>query len=91
MQDLQSPDQEIDRSSGTAADTFGNTLASLSTRPPDLKLGMGLPMSKIYAEYWAGSLEIHSLEGYGCDAFLQISRLGNKNEQLSTRATMDQL
>ncbi len=39
--------------------------------------------------YWAGSLEIHNLEGYGVDAFFQISKLGNKNEQLSTRASMD--
>jgi pyruvate dehydrogenase kinase 2/3/4 len=66
-----------------------SSLSSLASRPPDLKLGIGLPMSKIYAEYWAGSLEIHSLEGYGVDAFLQISRLGNKNEHISTRATMD--
>jgi len=29
------------------------------------------------------------LEGYGVDAFLQISKLGNKNEQLTTRASMD--
>ena len=65
------------------------SLASLTSRPPDLRLGMGLPMSRVYAEYWAGSLEMHSLEGYGCDAFLQISKLGNKNEQLSTRASMD--
>jgi hypothetical protein len=91
MQDLQNTPHQIDRSIGPAAENFGNSLSTLSTRPPDLKLGIGLPMSKIYAEYWAGSLEIHSLEGYGCDAFLQISRLGNKNEQLSTRATMDQL
>ena len=62
---------------------------SLSSRPPDLKLGIGLPMSRIYAEYWAGSLELHSLEGYGVDAFLQIPKLGNKNEQLTTRAIMD--
>ncbi|KAI0157362.1 alpha-ketoacid dehydrogenase kinase [Xylariaceae sp. FL1272] len=65
------------------------SLTSLSTRPPDLRLGMGLPLSRVYAEYWAGSLEVHSLEGYGVDAFLQISKLGNKNEQLATRATMD--
>ena len=60
-----------------------------SGRPADLRLGIGLPMSRIYAEYWAGSLEMRNLEGYGCDAFLQISRLGNRNEVLSTRATMD--
>jgi hypothetical protein len=68
-----------------------SSLSSLTSRPPDLRLGIGLPMSRIYAEYWAGSLELHSLEGYGCDAFLQISKLGNKNERLTTRASMDAL
>jgi hypothetical protein len=66
-----------------------SSLASLSSRPPNLRLGMGLPLSRVYAEYWAGSLALHSLEGYGVDAFLQISKLGNKNEQLTTRASMD--
>lgn len=78
---------------GNVADSkesgYGGSLHRLSSRPPDLRLGIGLPMSRIYAEYWAGSLELHSLEGYGVDAFLQISRLGNKNEVLSTRASMD--
>jgi pyruvate dehydrogenase kinase 2/3/4 len=66
-----------------------SSLSSLSSRPPNLKLGMGLPLSRVYAEYWAGKLELHSLEGYGVDAFLQISKLGNKNEQLTMRASMD--
>lgn len=69
--------------------THDSSLSSLSSRPPNLRLGMGLPLSRIYAEYWAGSLEIQSLRGYGVDAFLQISKLGNKNEQLTTRASMD--
>lgn len=66
-----------------------SSLSSLASRPPNLRLGMGLPLSRIYAEYWAGSLEVQSLRGYGVDAFLQISKLGNKNEQLTTRASMD--
>lgn len=66
-----------------------SSLSRLSSRPPNLRLGIGLPMSRIYAEYWAGSLELHSLEGYGVDVFLQIPKLGNKNEQLTTRASMD--
>ena len=90
MQELQIPSApSIADSANRTGEKHGSSLSSLSSRPPDLKLGMGLPMSKIYAEYWAGSLELHSLEGYGCDAFLQISRLGNKNEVLSTRAAMD--
>ncbi|KAL4939276.1 hypothetical protein BDV06DRAFT_214451 [Aspergillus oleicola] len=65
------------------------SLDTLTSRLPDLRLGIGLPMSRVYAEYWAGSLELHSLEGYGVDAFLQISKLGNKNEQVTTRAAID--
>jgi pyruvate dehydrogenase kinase 2/3/4 len=66
-----------------------SSLSQLAGRPPNLKLGMGLPMCKVYAEYWAGGLELHSLEGYGVDAFLQISKIGNQNEQLISRAGVE--
>lgn len=71
------------------ANESSNSLSSLTSRSPHLTLGMGLPMSRVYAEYWAGNLEVHSLEGYGVDAFLQVSKLGNKNEQLTARASID--
>lgn len=87
MQELQIED-ELSRLD-LKTPTYQSSLSSLTSRPPQLRLGMGLPLSRVYAEYWAGSLNLHSLEGYGVDAFLQISRLGNKNEQLATRATMD--
>ena len=95
MQELELPNStstsEYGRPSTTEpTDHHGNSsLSPLTYRPPNLRLGIGLPMSRVYAEYWAGSLELHSLEGFGVDAFLQISKLGNKNEQLSTRASMD--
>ncbi len=93
MQELQPSNVTIERdytSLGLQGKrSYGSSLSSLTSRPPNLKLGIGLPMSRVYAEYWAGSLELHSLEGYGVDAFLQISKIGNKNEQLSTRASMD--
>lgn len=73
----------------TKAKVRDSSLSTLASRPPSLRLGMGLPMSKVYAEYWAGNLELHSLEGYGVDAFLQISKLGNQNEQLTSRASID--
>jgi pyruvate dehydrogenase kinase 2/3/4 len=86
MQELRPPDETKPPSTNAP---HVSSLSSLSNRPPNLRLGMGLPLSRIYAEYWAGSLEIQSLRGYGVDAFLQISKLGNKNEQLTTRASMD--
>lgn len=92
MQELLADHPDIEKSSGSPEKSpakHSNSLASLSSRPPDLRLGMGLPLSKVYAEYWAGTLALHSLEGYGVDVFLQISKLGNKNEQLTTRASMD--
>ena len=93
MQELENSDPVAIRSTGQTTSNgihpHESSLSTLTSRPPNLRLGMGLPMSRVYAEYWAGSLELHSLEGYGVDAFLQISKLGNKNEQLSTRASMD--
>ena len=93
MQELKFPGLETNDAPGLnkkkTGPMTGTSLGSLTARPPNLRLGMGLPMSRIYAEYWAGKLELHSLEGYGVDAFLQISKLGNKNEQLTTRASID--
>ncbi|KAL9128720.1 MAG: hypothetical protein Q9217_002653 [Psora testacea] len=92
MQELKLPDPQATESSediSAKSSRFDGSLSSLTSRPPNLKLGMGLPMSRVYAEYWAGSLELHNLDGYGVDAFLRISKLGNKNEQLSTRASID--
>ncbi|KAG6036057.1 hypothetical protein E4U41_005790 [Claviceps citrina] len=90
MQELHIQD-ELGRADLKTPAAYHTSLSSLSIRPPNLRLGMGLPLSRVYAEYWAGSLNLHSLEGYGVDAFLQISRLGNKNEQLVTRASMDSI
>ncbi|KAL9102025.1 MAG: hypothetical protein Q9163_002780 [Psora crenata] len=92
MQELKLPHPQATKSSQeniTKSSYSDASLSSIASRPPDLRLGMGLPMSRVYAEYWAGSLELHNLDGYGVDAFLQISKLGNKNEQLSTRASID--
>lgn len=66
--------------------TEKSSLGSLSRRSPRLKLGMGLPMSRVYAEYWDGALDLQSIEGYGTDVFLRISRLGNQNERLNIDA-----
>ncbi|KAK7023804.1 CMGC/DYRK/DYRK2 protein kinase [Favolaschia claudopus] len=35
-------------------------------------LGYGLPMSKLYAEYFGGSLDLMSLDGWGSDTFLRL-------------------
>ncbi len=52
-----------------------------SGRPdPIAGFGYGLPLSRLYARHWGGDLSILSMEGYGTDAFLHLSKLGDKGE-----------
>lgn len=92
LQELKVPELPRSRSLGERTSRRGDmSLSSLAGRPPNLRLGIGLPMCKVFCEYWAGNLSLHSLQGYGVDTFLQISKLGNQNEQLATRASIDAL
>lgn len=61
---------------GHSTKTKQSTLKKLITRPYEYKLGLGLPMCKIYADYWNGDLLMNSLEGYGSDTCLKLSKLG---------------
>jgi len=45
-------------------------------------LGYGLPISRSYARYFGGDLSIMSMEGFGTDAFVYLTRLGNSREPL---------
>ncbi|KAL9672521.1 hypothetical protein QQ045_028772 [Rhodiola kirilowii] len=44
--------------------------------------GHGIPVSRLYARYFGGDLQIISMEGYGTDAYLHLSRLGDSQEPL---------
>lgn len=44
--------------------------------------GYGLPLSRDYARYFGGDLQVISMEGYGTDAYLHLNRLGNSQEPL---------
>lgn len=39
------------RSNAKEESSYGGSLGTLTSRPPNLRLGMGLPMSRVYAEY----------------------------------------
>jgi pyruvate dehydrogenase kinase 2/3/4 len=47
---------------------------------PIAGLGVGLPLSRAYARYFGGDLDVISMEGYGTDAFLHLARLGEKQQ-----------
>ena len=56
--------------------------SDFDTASPLAGLGYGLPISRAYARYFGGDLSIMSMEGYGTDAFVHLSRLGNHDEPL---------
>jgi len=53
-----------------------------SVESPLAGLGYGLPISRAYARFFGGELSVMSMEGYGTDVFLHLSRLGNSREPL---------
>lgn len=53
-----------------------------SADSPLAGLGYGLPISRSYARYFGGDLDIMSMEGFGTDAFIYLQRLGNSREPL---------
>ncbi|CEP12560.1 hypothetical protein [Parasitella parasitica] len=55
-----------------------------------LRLGIGLPMSRVYAEYWGGDINIVTMEGHGTDAYVRIPRLGTQNENIMTESSLDE-
>lgn len=44
------------------------------------RIGIGVPMSNIYARYFGGSLELVSLDGWGTDVYVRLPRLGTNLE-----------
>lgn len=59
-----------------------NTTTTGPSSPILAGLGFGLPMSRAYARYFGGDLDLISLEGYGTDAYLYLPRLGPNEESV---------
>ncbi|CCK70921.1 protein kinase PKP2 KNAG_0F02560 [Huiozyma naganishii CBS 8797] len=54
---------------------FEKPLIEILERPFRYKLGIGLAMCKVYADYWNGDLSLHSMPGYGVDTVLKLGNL----------------
>lgn len=52
------------------------------TEGPLSGLGYGLGISRAHARYFGGDLTLYSMDGYGTDAYLYLSRLTNHDEPL---------
>lgn len=56
-------------------------------KPPTISLkraetGLGLPMTKIYTDFFGGSLSLRSLDGHGMDVFVRLPKLGTNKEAI---------
>jgi len=66
----------------TAADSIGNPLQRQKQGAVLAGYGVGLSLSRLYAQYFGGDLKILSLDGFGTDVYLHLSRLGTRCENL---------
>merc|ERR1712176_1519533 len=44
--------------------------------------GVGLTLSRLYAQYFGGDLRVLSVDGYGTSVYLHLNRLGTRCENL---------
>ncbi|KAF8974984.1 hypothetical protein BGZ46_009533 [Entomortierella lignicola] len=49
---------------------------------PIAGLGFGLPLTRIYAQYFGGDMQLVSLQGYGCDVFLKLKQIDETLDDL---------
>lgn len=53
-----------------------------SFKAPMAGFGYGLPISRLYAQYFGGDLKLISMEGYGTDLYIHLNRLSSSLEPL---------
>ncbi|KAF9369879.1 hypothetical protein CPB97_003221 [Podila verticillata] len=65
------------KASSSSSSNSYSTLSPSSPEDQAMHLGIGLPMSRVYAEYWGGDLKVFTMHGYGTDAYAKFCKFGN--------------
>ncbi|XP_034863653.1 pyruvate dehydrogenase (acetyl-transferring) kinase isozyme 1, mitochondrial isoform X4 [Mirounga leonina] len=68
------PLRKIDRLFNYMYSTAPRPRVETSRAVPLAGFGYGLPISRLYAQYFQGDLKLYSLEGYGTDAIIYIKK-----------------
>lgn len=66
----------------TTAPALPESMNRMGDLDPIAGYGFGLPITRLYARYFGGDLQVLSMEGYGTDAYLHLNRLGTSVEEL---------
>ncbi|KAK2532559.1 pyruvate dehydrogenase (acetyl-transferring) kinase isozyme 1, mitochondrial [Columba livia] len=73
------PMRKIDRLFNYMYSTAPRPHVETSRATPLAGFGYGLPISRLYAQYFQGDLKLYSLEGYGTDAVIYIKALSTES------------
>ncbi|XP_064574094.1 pyruvate dehydrogenase (acetyl-transferring) kinase isozyme 1, mitochondrial isoform X3 [Zonotrichia leucophrys gambelii] len=73
------PMRKIDRLFNYMYSTAPRPRVETSRATPLAGFGYGLPISRLYAQYFQGDLKLYSLEGYGTDAVIYIKALSTES------------
>ncbi|KAF4619902.1 hypothetical protein D9613_005053 [Agrocybe pediades] len=70
----------VDEQIGSWEKTLSKESWKIAEQNFQSRIGIGLPMSNIYATYFGGKLELVSLDGWGTDVHVRLPKLGTNLE-----------
>ncbi len=64
------------------SDGGGGGIGGLRSPAMASETGLGLPMTKVYCDFFGGSIAFRSLDGHSSDVYVRLPKLGTKKERI---------